>query len=592
MRAKRTLCLALAAALALSLAGCAVDLPAASAPQSEAGGESSPVAKEEAATLDELHLRDNTLLYEGHDPAEVVTMYLTVSTGNSAENTDHTWREINSYSVYDYEAMGVDRYQVAGLLQVGDENGPLPGELGFGQSAPNCTVQIRGQTSSRLPQKNYKISVKDNKGEWNGQTTIALNKHQSDGLRFRNKMAYDLMAGIDEMLGLRTTFVHLYVKDTTAGGSGQFVDYGLYTQVEQLNKTALKAHGLDKNGHLYKINFFEFYRYEDVIRMADDPLYDLAAFEQLLEVKGDDDHTKLIQMLEAVNDYARPAEEVLEEYFDIENMAYWMAFHLLVGNHDTQSRNVYIYSPLNSNKWYFYSWDNDSMLKGHEYSLTGRSDGLGWENGVSNYWGNVLFQRALKTEAFRAALDEAVEDLRAYLSPRRIDAMAAEYSAIVKPYVYRMPDVQYAPLTQTQYDEVAAGLSSEIETNYRYYRESYNNPMPFYIGVPREEEGQLVCQWDPAYDFDGESVTYTFELASDYAFADPIVRREGLVIPEYKGETLPAGQYFVRVTATNASGCEQYAFDYYVIETGKVYGVKCFYVERDGTIVEDVYVEG
>ncbi|HIZ30136.1 MAG TPA: CotH kinase family protein [Candidatus Fournierella merdipullorum] len=592
MRAKRTLCLALAATLALSLAGCAVDLPAASAPQSEAGGESSPVVKEETATLDELHLRDNALLYEGHDPAQVVTMYLTVSTGNSSENTDHTWREINSYSVYDYEAMGVDRYQVAGLLQVGDENGPLPDELGFGQSAPNCTVQIRGQTSSSLPQKNYKISVKDNKGEWNGQTTIALNKHQSDGLRFRNKMAYDLMAGIDEMLGLRTTFVHLYVKDTTAGGSGQFVDYGLYTQVEQLNKTALKAHGLDKNGHLYKINFFEFYRYEDVIRMADDPLYDLTAFEQLLEVKGDDDHTKLIQMLEAVNDYTRPAEEVLEEYFDIENLAYWMAFHLLVNNRDTQSRNVYIYSPLNSNKWYFYSWDNDAMLKRTEYALNGRSDGLGWENGVSNYWGNVLFQRALKTETFRTALDEAVEDLRAYLSPQRINAMAAEYSEIVKPYVYRMPDAQHAPLTQAEYDQVAAALSSEIETNYRIYKESFNNPMPFFIGVPRKEEGQMVYQWDSAYDFDGESVTYTFELASDYTFADPIVRQEGLVIPEYKGETLPAGQYFVRVTATNASGCEQYAFDYYVIESGKVYGVKCFYVNEDGAIVEDEYVEG
>ncbi|WP_367925106.1 CotH kinase family protein [uncultured Ruthenibacterium sp.] len=591
MRAKRALSFVLAAALVFSLSGCTASAPASSASQSEAVGESSSVVKEEATTLDEMHLRDKSLLYEGHDPSEVVTMYLTVSTGNAAENTDHTWQEINTYSVYDYEEMGVDRYQVAGLIQVGDENGPLPGELGFGQSAPNCTVQIRGQTSSSLAQKNYKISVKDNKGEWNGQTTIALNKHQSDGLRFRNKMAYDLMAGIDEMMGLRTTFVHLYVKDTTAGGSGQFVDYGLYTQVEQLNKTALKAHGLDKNGHLYKINFFEFYRYEDVIRMADDPLYDLDAFEELLEVKGDDDHTKLIQMLEAVNDYTQSAEDVLEEYFDIENMAYWMAFHLLMGNRDTQSRNVYIYSPLNSNKWYFYSWDNDAMLKRGEYALSDRSDGLGWEDGVSNYWGNVLFQRALKTEKFRTALDQAVEDLRAYLTPQRIDAMAAEYSAIVKPYLYRMPDIQYAPLTQSQYDDVAAALSSEIETNYQSYKESFKKPMPFYIGVPRKEEGQMVYQWDPAYDFDGETVTYTFELASDYTFANPLVREKGLLLPEYRGEPLPAGQYFVRVTATNASGYEQYAFDYYVIETGKVYGVKCFYVSQDGTITEDVYEE-
>ena len=65
----------------------------------------------------------------------------------------HTWKEINSYSVYDYEDMGVERYQVAGLLQVGDENGPTQGEVGYGESVPNATVQIRGQTSSQNAQK-------------------------------------------------------------------------------------------------------------------------------------------------------------------------------------------------------------------------------------------------------------------------------------------------------------------------------------------------------------------------------------------------------------------------------------------------------
>lgn len=60
-----------------------------------------------------------------------------------------------------------------------------------------------------------------------------------EGLRFRNKMAYDLIRGIDQMMGLRTQFVHLYVKDETSG-SNSFDDYGLYTQVEQLNKARSK----------------------------------------------------------------------------------------------------------------------------------------------------------------------------------------------------------------------------------------------------------------------------------------------------------------------------------------------------------------
>ena len=36
-----------------------------------------------------IHIRDKDLLYENQDNTEIVTMYLTVSMGNSAENTDH-----------------------------------------------------------------------------------------------------------------------------------------------------------------------------------------------------------------------------------------------------------------------------------------------------------------------------------------------------------------------------------------------------------------------------------------------------------------------------------------------------------------------
>ena len=47
-------------------------------------------------------------------------------------------------------------------------------------------------------------------------------------MRFRNKMAYDLIKGIPQMMGLRTQFVHLYVRDLTQmDSSDAFQDYGL-----------------------------------------------------------------------------------------------------------------------------------------------------------------------------------------------------------------------------------------------------------------------------------------------------------------------------------------------------------------------------
>ena len=517
----------------LSCAGCATSSPNDNeqSQSSDSSQTHEQVKKSAEQSIDGAHLRDNESLYKVYDDSGVETMYLTVSRGNSSEGTDHSWSEINQYSVDDYAAMGVDRYKVNGLLQVGDEQGPVSGELGFGESAPNATVQIRGQSSSKNEQKNYKIELKSGKGKWRGQRTIALNKHMGEGLRFRNKMAYDLIKGIDQMMGLRTQFVHLYVKDETSG-SDSFDDYGLYTQVEQLNKTALQVHGLDKNGQLYKVNYFEFYRDEDVIKLADDPDYDQAKFEEKLEIKGDNDHTKLIAMLNDLNDYSVPMGEILGKYFDTENLAYWMAFQLLTGNIDTQSRNMYLYSPTNSDTFYLLDWDNDGMLMRKEYEIRQRSEGQSWENGVSNYWGNILFRRCLQTKSFRTALGKAVKDEYKYMSADRINSMVRRYRSIVEPYVRKMPDSMHEPLTSSQYDTVANQLHSEIEQNYQTYRTGFNKPMPFYIGKPTPTNGKLKLSWDVSYDFNDEDLRYTVTVAKDYEGKDVVFTQSDLVLPE------------------------------------------------------------
>ena len=536
---------------------------------------------------------DKDTLYTNEDETSVVTMYLTVSSGNESDNTNHTWTEVNSYSAYDYDEMGVERYAVDGLLQVGDENGPVEGELGYGQSIPNATVTIRGQTSSRYSQKNYRISIKDGKGTWNDQKVINLNKHEQDMTRFSNKMCYDLMKNLEDMISLRTQFVHLYVKDTTEGGNNDFTDYGLYTQVEQLNRRALQSHGLDKNGQLYKINFFEFYRYEDAIMLKNDADYDEKAFEELLEIKGDDDHSKLIAMLDDVNNYSVPIEEIIDKWFEEDNLLSWLAFQILVGNTDTQSRNSFLYSPLNVDTFYFISWDCDSAFVDTKRQYQVTDEVYGWEKGISNYWGNVLFQRIFKSDTLRSDLNEKIEEYRGILTEELLSEKANQYAEVVKQYAYSSPDLQYMPITQAQYADMLNYLPSEVERNYQLYLESLVSPMPFFIGLPQKQETGLKFNWNSSYDFGEETITYTIEIDDDYSFSNPIIREEGLFVPEYDySETLPAGQYFVRVKATNESGYEQYAFDYYVTsESIKKYGVLCFYVLEDGTIVEDTYEE-
>lgn len=550
-----------------------------------------PVEKEELKETQE-GLTDKKSVYDNDDETSVVTMYLTVRPGNASDNTDHTWTEINTYDAYYYEDNDLNRYNCEAILQVGDENGPLEGEFGYGARTPNAAVQIRGQTSSRREQKNYKIRIKDGLGEWRGQRTIAINKHVGDALRFKNKLTYDLMKEVPQMMSARTQFVHLYVKDETEGGNAQFTDYGLYTQVEQINKTYLKNHGLDNKGYLYKINFFEWYLYEE-LKLTTDPQYDEKAFEEYLEIKGNDDHSKLLELLKKVNDYSVPIEEIVEQHFDMENICYWMAFHILTGNYDVGSRNYYLYSPRNSDKWYFISWDNDASFRRTELAMDSYSEGQSWEQGMTQFTHILLFNRIFQEEEYRDMLTAAVEDLRTnYLTEERISSMAASYAQVTKPYLYRNPDLAYAKEEADVFDVLVSSLAGEIQENYGYYRESQERPWPFYVGTPYEENGHITVLWDASYDMDGEDITYSFTLARDYNFQDVLYTKEDIRLPEASFDMLEPGTYFIRVLAKNESGYVQACYDYYSTDNeGKAYGAKAFTVKEDGTIEEVENVE-
>lgn len=538
-------------------------------------------------------IKDNDGWYDNWNSNDVVTMYLTVSEGNPDDGTNHTWEEINTHSAYYYEDLGIDRYKVEGLLQVGDENGPVEGELGYGKYTPNAIVQIRGQTSSRRKQKNYRISLKDDKGDWEGMTTINLNKHVSDGFRFTNLLAYNLMQEVEDMISARTRFVHLYVKDDTASGEEDgFVDYGLYTFVEQINKSFLTNHGLDKNGQLYKVNYFEFYEYEDIIMLKNTIGYDAKKFEERLEIKGDDDHSKLMAMLQDLNDYSIPIEEVFNKWFDTDNYFTYLAFHILIGNKDTQSRNQFLYSPSNLNKFYFISWDNDGALSSYYAELHENQQGLGFEEGISNYWGNVLHRRILENPKYRQMLDDKIHELKeTVLSKENVMKKAESYARTVLPYLYELPDIEYAPFTYEEYDYGIENLYSQIEDNYNRYLLSLEKPMPFFLGVPQMEDGKITFIWDTSYDFDQENITYTFEVSDGYTFSNVLYSEKDLIVPGASVKSLPPGQYFFRVKAKNTSGYEQVAFDYYNSERGKEYGVRCFYVTESGKVQVEVYEE-
>ena len=545
---------------------------------------------EAPVNIAEVPFQDNLDIYEYDEPDSVVTIYVTVRKGNPSDNTDHTWQEINDFTKWIYgnfEQVEVDRAEA--IVQFGDESGPLPGQVGYGEIVPNAVIQIRGASTSASPQKSYKIELRNRAGEWRGQSTIAINKHFYDFTRVKNKLSFDLMKEIPNLVSLRTQFVHLYVKDeTTEPPSEFFVDYGLYTQVEQPNKKFLRNHLLDSDGQLYKPTFFEFRRYEQDIRLADDPLYDERAFASKLEIKGNRDHSKLIQMLDDVNNYGIPIEQTFEKYFNAENYFTWLAYNILVGNVDTQSQNFYLYSPKNSQTWYFIPWDYDGSLdRLYDQQVLG-IERRGWDIGISNYWGSVLHKRVLINKDYRMLLNDKVNELMEFLTPEKIKGMTEGYRTVTEVYLNQMPDLYYIPERGSNRDLLYDLLPQEIQLNYELFTESLEMPMPFFLGTPEVFNGELIFRWEESYDFDAQNIEYKFTISKDWEFKEIIYEDTLINLTEIKIPMPERGTYFWKVTATNEDGKTQYSFDEYRdAERNRHEGMKVLYITSNGQVLEE-----
>lgn len=586
MRRTRVLLLLGILTLGCMLTGCVAQNEPAAATDTLNDTAARTVAKVPVPEIDSLPLTDDPALYAQQDGTSLVYFYLTVKGGNAADATNHTFAQVNEY--LNLQGMkNVEKIKSEILFQVGDEYGPLPEEIGFGETLANATFNVRGRSSTGAPQKSYRIDLMASAGLWRGQRAIAINKHPYDRSRLRNMLFFTLLQKVPDMTSLRTQFVGVFIKDETAGETA-FTDLGLFTQVELPNGRYLRNHGLSRGGNLYKANMNEFFRYEDKIRLATDPLYDLAVFSEVLEPKTTEDHAKLIAMLDAVNDDTIPIERTVGQYFNLENITSFLAYNILMGNTDTNSQNYMLYSPVNSDIWYFICWDGDGCLPFSEAAIY-EDDGSrpDWAYGVSNYWGMVLFNRMLRVTSYREALTAKVEELRAIITPEVIAAEIARYRTVVDTFTSRMPDAIHLNGTAAQLARLYRSMPGDVTTAYRYFVESLSKPMPFFLGDVTAADGSLTFPWGDAYIFDTSLIYYNLQVATDWTFAaDAIVYEKQRMLQLHETiPALPAGDYYWRVVAQNESGKTQTAFDWFSGVGADHYGMRRFTVTAGGEVL-------
>jgi len=502
-------------------------------------------------------LEENRLVYENDQPGTLVHFYLTITKNNLTNVNAATWGELNKIT---YTSEDADM-QLDGILQEGTAEGPSSGMFEYDAMHPNAVVTLRGKSSSRSPLKSYKIKLQDNAGKWRGQKSVNLLKHPYDLIRVRNTLSFEYFKQIPDFTSLRTQLVQLHVKDLTSNPpSDRFVDYGLFEQIEQPNKDFLRMHGLDPEGHLYKASNFEFYRYRDQLKLTSDPGYDQKQFESILEIKGSQDHSKLLEMVDDVNDMTQNIDTIFDRHFDRDNFLTWTAVNILFDNTDTNTQNFLLYSPLNSDKWFFLPWDYDGAWEYDELWEKKRAQG-NWRNGLSLYWGSVLQNRFFKNPKNVEQLTQKMKELKKIITPERTKQILDQYQKTVTTFLKREPDISYSMGTIKDVMEDFKRIPDIPYRREQIYLANLENPMPYFLGDMVQEGAQLAFHWGPSYDLQGDDITYHFQISKDPAFEHIVVDRKGLHETEQKVEKLEQGKYYWRVTAIDSKGHESSSFD-------------------------------
>lgn len=457
----------------------------------------------------------------------------------------------------------------------------------------NAGLRQRGASSRAAPQKSFRVRLNGDAELWRNEERVQLNKHPYDQSRILNKLSFDLMSTIPHLPSLRTQFVNLWIDD----GAGP-VDQGLYTHVEAVKKEYLINRGRDRDDNIYKANFFLFTP-SDLAEMAVDangePV-DEARFNSRLEIERGDDHSKVVEMLTALNDPQQSFESVLDRYFNRNNVLTWLTVNLLLGQQDAVTQNYFLYNPLGTEKFYFLPWDYDGSFR-TEKQLASGFDAATLRNrlywGYARYTENLFVSQYLRMPGIHQTLVAAAEELRRdYLTPAAIRSLTDSYTPLVRPIIGSEPDVSQiggirSAANMGVWDTRVASFPGIVNSNLQQIKRSPNMPLSHYLKNPIQGGGTITFWWNPAFEVTGTPITYDLQVSStpDFSAGTVVVDTTGIADSPGRVETsisqaaLPTGTWYYRVQARTSDPALYQVANNQLSEGGQTYiGVRRFSV--------------
>jgi len=226
----------------------------------------------------------------------------------------------------------------------------------------NVGFRLRGNTSRYSAKKSFKISFNEYVPgrKYQGVKKINLNGEHNDPTMIREKLFYDIWkkAGFVER---RTSFVKVYINNTY---------YGLYTNLEEMEKEWLSRVYRENGGNLFKCTYPA-----DLVYHGPDPqtyknLQNGTAtggrVYELQTNKTEDDYTRLVELITILNQQPGGTfASDISESINVDHFLKALALDVATGNWDDYSynkNNYYLYENPSDSKYDFITYDPDNTF--------------------------------------------------------------------------------------------------------------------------------------------------------------------------------------------------------------------------------------
>jgi hypothetical protein len=456
----------------------------------------------------------------------IASIYVTLPADSLAEMTTQYWAFIAHRALFVYDD-GAHR-----------------------DSVTDVAFRLRGNTSRNAAKKSYKISFNDfaSGRRYQGVKELNLNAQHNDPTMIREKLFYDTW----NRFGLpkrRANFVKLYINSTY---------YGLYTNIEEMDKIWLGRNFQSNIGNLYKCTYPADLKYIDALpltykNVASSTVTGGRAYN-LQTNQTADDYTDLTQFITALNSNLTVFQANVEPLVNINNLLKALAIDVATGNWDDYAynkNNYFLYHNPITNKMEYIAYDTDNTF-GVDWV------NVDWATRSYIYWGNPnmpLTYKTLQIPAYFEQYKTYVNDSLTgnLLAPSNIFPYIDELRDFIRPAAYadtyRRLDWGYGNtafengFSATVDGHTPYGIKPFLQTRYNRRVVDTENALP-----PKTQN--MICAPNPATDFcyimAPETVTKPLFLYDAFGKMVREIPTPNAAVFELNLGGLPAGIYIIK----------------------------------------------